>query len=57
MRNKILGTIGIVWGGAMLISFFARGAQVGTGAYASGAYAGLAFGVVMIIVGITYVRK
>ena len=57
MRNKIFGTIGILWGGAVIVSFFARGASIGTGAYAAGALFGLLFGAVMLFAGIHYVRK
>lgn len=57
MRNKILGTIGILWGGAIVISFVARGAPVGGGPYAAGALTGVLFGVVMFVAGVYYVRK
>jgi hypothetical protein len=57
MRNKIFGTIGILWGGGMLVSFFLRGAPLGNGAYAAGTIFGLLLGVVMLFAGIYYVRK
>ena len=57
MRNKIFGVIGILWGGGMLVSFVARGAPIGGGAYAAGTVIGLLIGVGMFLAGIHYVRK
>ncbi len=57
MRNKIFGVIGILWGGSVLISFFARGMPMGGGSYAAGSIVGLLFGVLMLIFGIHYVKK
>jgi hypothetical protein len=57
MRNKVLGVIGIVWGGAMLVSFFMRGANLGGGAYAAGQLLGLIMGGVMLVAGVVAVRK
>ncbi len=57
MRNKIDGTIGILWGSGIIVSFFARGAPIGGGSYAAGALVGLLLGIAMLIAGIYYVRK
>ena len=58
MRNKILGTIGILWGGAILASFFVRKIPWDSGGpYAAGAAMGFLFGAVMFATGIYYVRK
>ncbi len=59
MRNKILGTIGILWGGAILVSAFIRTAPLGNGggAYAVGSVIGFLLGAAMLAAGIHYVRK
>lgn len=57
MRNRIFGTIGILWGGAILILFLLRGGPQGSGAYAAGQYAALAFGTLMVLAGILAVAK
>jgi len=59
MRNKIFGTIGILWGGAILVSLFVRKAPMGNapGAYAAGAAMGVLLAVLMLAAGIYYVRK
>lgn len=59
MWRKILGVIGILWGGAIIISFFLRKAPLGNGAgpYAAGAAFGFLLGAVMLVAGIHYVRK
>lgn len=49
MRNKISGTIGIVWGGGILVGGFLSGAGVNT--------AGLVFSFTMLGLGIYYLTK
>ncbi len=51
MRNKIFGAVGVIWGGAVLVSAFLRGGPEGSGAYAAGNAAGIAFGALLFIVG------
>ena len=51
MRNKILGIIGILWGGGILASAFLRDAPAGSDAYAAGHTAGLVFGGLLFLVG------
>lgn len=57
MRNRILGTIGIVWGGLMVASFFLRGAKIESGSYDVGQIVGVIFGVLLCIAGFYYVFK
>jgi hypothetical protein len=51
MRRKVLGAIGVLWGGTLLVLHLTRGARSGAlGAYAAGRafaliFAGLLFGV------------
>lgn len=57
MRNRIFGFIGVLWGGAMLVSAFLRGGPQGSGAYAAGQNGALIFAVVLVIVGAYYLLK
>lgn len=57
MRNRIFGGIGMVWGGAILISAFFRGSPQGSAAYATGHTAGLVFGALLFIVGGFYLLR
>ena len=57
MRNKIFGTIGVLWGGAMLVSAFVRGGPQGSGSYAAGQTAGLVFALLLLAVGAYYLLK
>lgn len=48
MRNRILGAVGVLWGGAVLVNGLLRGgAGEGGGAYAAGRSAGLVFGLAL----------
>lgn len=57
MRNKILGAIGVIWGGGILVSAFLHGGPQGSGAYAAGQTAGLIFGFVLLLAGVYYLLK
>jgi hypothetical protein len=57
MRNKIFGTLGVIWGGAILVSAFMRGGPEGSGAYAAGQIGGIVFGAVLLIAGVYYFLK
>jgi len=57
MRNKILGLIGVLWGGGILVSAFLRDAPGGSNAYAAGHTAGLVFGGLLFLVGAYYLFK
>lgn len=57
MRNRILGGIGVVWGGAMLVSASLRAAPERSGAYGAGQTAALVFAVLLVVVGGYYLLK
>ena len=57
MRNRIFGAIGVLWGGAMLVSAYLRGGPRGSGSYAAGQTAALVFAVLLVLVGAYYLTK
>ena len=57
MCNRIFGGIGVVWGGAMLVSAFLRAGPEGSGAYGAGQSAALVFAVLLVAVGGYYLLK
>ena len=58
MRNRILGAIGVVWGGLILLGRLASGGPVdGTGAYGGGQMIGLVFAVLLLLVGLYYLIR
>jgi len=58
LRNRIFGAIGVLWGGALLVSKVISGHWIsGSGAYASGQVAGLVFAVLLFGVGLYYLIK
>jgi hypothetical protein len=57
MRNMISGTIGILWGGALILARIFGGPPAGSASYQSGSWIGTAIGVAMLAAGIYYVRK
>ena len=57
MRNRIFGVIGVVWGGAMLVSAFLRAAPEASGAYGAGQTAALVFAVLLVAVGGYYLVR
>jgi hypothetical protein len=57
MRNRILGMIGVLWGGGILASAFLRDAPAGSDAYAAGHTAGLVLGGLLFLVGAYYLFK
>jgi hypothetical protein len=57
MRNRILGAIGAVWGGAILIRTYLVGGPQGSGAYRGGQIAAIAFAAVMLAVGSYYLIR
>ena len=54
VRNKIVGGIGILWGGGILASWLAGGSGGGSGAYQSGQGAAVIFGLVMFVAGVYF---
>ena len=65
MRNKIFGGIGILWGGVIVIRWMTADTPPASGGgsaaynagYAVGHFAGLLFGVVMLLAGLYYFFK
>ena len=57
MRNRIMGIIGILWGGGVLVSFMMREEGIWGGSYGLGQLFGLLFGLAMFVAGIYYVAK
>ena len=58
MRNRILGAIGVMWGGFVLVGrLFADRPVDGSGAYATGQAAGLIFAILLFVVGLFYLIK
>jgi hypothetical protein len=53
MRNRIFGIIGVVWGGAVLAYGLSQG-PAQNGSYAAGQIGGMAFGAVLLVVGLYY---
>jgi hypothetical protein len=58
-KNRILGLIGVLWGGGMLLARLARGtgSAAANDAYAAGQTAGLVFGALLFFVGLYYLVK
>jgi hypothetical protein len=53
MLRRILGGVGVVWGGAIIIFHFTRnGTQAQGGAYEQGQLLALIFGVVLLLAGL-----
>ena len=52
MKAKILGVVGLVWGGVILIRFFFFSLYEVNPAYKAGRYSALIFGFIIIILGI-----
>ncbi|HWZ63362.1 MAG TPA: hypothetical protein VNX02_10100 [Steroidobacteraceae bacterium] len=51
MRNRILGAIGVIWGGAVLLNWYRGSGAHGSGAYAAGYSTGVIFGALLFLVG------
>lgn len=57
-RNRLLGAIGVIWGGAIVaFAFVNRGGQTGDSAYDQGYSAGLIFGGLLLAVGLFFLIK
>jgi hypothetical protein len=54
MGTRILGWIGILWGGAIVAGRLLGSDDGATGAYAAGRNAGLVFGILLLGVGAYY---
>src|SRR5205823_2379616 len=57
MRNRIVGSICVLWGGAVVAYSLTKGGPQGQGAYTAGQTAGTVFGVVLLAVGLYYLVK
>jgi hypothetical protein len=59
MRNRILGGIGVLWGGAIVLNRLlgGSGGAAGSAAYNAGATVALVFGFVLLAVGAYYLFK
>jgi hypothetical protein len=51
MRNRILGAIALIWGGAILVNALRGVGAQGSGAYSAGHTAGTIFGGLLFLVG------
>jgi hypothetical protein len=57
MRIRILGAIGVLWGGAILVRSYLRGGPLGSGAFLAGQLVALAFAALLLLVGAYYLAK
>lgn len=58
MRQRIVGGIGVVWGGLILMNrLLSGGPAPGNRSYVAGQNVALAFGVLLFAVGLYYVLK
>jgi hypothetical protein len=56
MRNRIMGGIGVVWGGGVVL-YGLFGTERGEGAYGAGQMAAVVFGACMFLAGLYYLIK
>lgn len=57
-RNRIFGSIGVVWGGLMIVRAFATGFETtGSGGYAAGQTAGIILGFFAVCCGFVLFDK
>ena len=57
MRNRIMGLIGVLWGGGVVLSSLLKGEDARGGAYATGSAGAAIFGLVMFCAGMFYLIK
>jgi len=57
MRNRVVGLIGVLWGGGILVSSFLRSGPAGGSAYQSGQTAGYIFGAILFGAGLFYLIR
>jgi hypothetical protein len=50
-RNKVLGIIGVVWGGGIVLQALTSGVTAPTSSYGTGAFVGFLFGVALLLAG------
>lgn len=56
-RNRIIGLIGVVWGGGMVAHHFLGAPVAGNQAYAAGQNFAVLFAAIMFFIGLYYVIK
>ena len=49
--QDVWSAVGVIWGAAVVVYALAGGGGDGSGAYEAGSFAGLAFGVVLLVAG------
>jgi hypothetical protein len=58
MRDRIMGAIGVVWGGGSWVSYMAQGAPSVTNSdYAVGRGLGLVFAALLLLTGLYYLLR
>ena len=57
MRDKIIGAIGVLWGGGMLVRWLMTGPPAGVGGYEGGQTAVAFLGAVMVVAGLYRIFK
>jgi hypothetical protein len=57
MRDKIFGTIGLVWGGAIVLSTLVRGLPSPDTSYSAGQFGAFLFGLMLLGVGAWTLRR
>jgi hypothetical protein len=51
MKNKILGVIGVLWGGGLIVSALVHGIPMPGSSYGTGAFVGFLFGIALFAAG------
>lgn len=57
MRSNIFGWIGVLWGGAIVVSTLLRGVPTASNSYEAGQFAAFLFGFVLLGVGAWTLRR
>ncbi len=57
MRQRVLGGIGVLWGGGILLSRVLNGPPQGNPDYVAGRNAALVFGALLLVVGAYYLLR
>ncbi len=57
MRNRIVGGIGVIWGGSLLFYNLTQDAPLGQGAYAAGQAVGMILGGLLVVIGLYYLVR
>ena len=57
MRNLVFGSIGVLWGGAIIVSTLARGVPSPSTPYGAGQFTSFAFGFLLVGAGAWALRR